>query len=171
MKALLALAIMLVVAAVASAEPIRVTEDENNNIDFSFDPEEEGNIIHKDEEVDALRHLAKRSPIPPFDPFTKTKKKFKKFKKFVVKPKKLKKLIKKLPKLKKAKKLTKKFKKKALPKVVKFGVPFGAGLGFGGLGGLGASQLPAVLGPIIAGIGGGGGAVAPFLPPPPLNLG
>ena len=157
MKALLALAITLVVAATASAEPIRVTEDDNEIFDFLSDPEEKGNIIHRDDldisEVDnSLRHLAKRSPIPPFDPITKTKKKFKKFKKFVVKPKKLKKLIKLKPKLKK-------LKKKLAPKVIKFGVPFGLGLGAGGAGGFGASQLPALLG----GLGGGGGAALPFL--------
>ena len=157
------MAITLVVAATASAEPIRVNEDDYEIIDFLSDPEEEGNIIHRDveqqkdnldiSEVDnSLRHLAKRSPIPPFDPITKTKKKFKKFKKFVVKPKKLKKLIKLKPKLKK-------LKKKLAPKVIKFGVPFGLGLGAGGAGGFGASQLPALLG----GLGGGGGAALPFL--------
>ena len=138
--------ITLVVAASALAEPISVKKDEGDIIDFSHIPSEEGNSVYKDDDVATLRHLTKRSPKWPFDPKTKTKKKLKKFKKFVVKPKKLKKLIKKLPKLKKVKKIKKKLKKKALPKLVKFGVPFGAGLGVGALGGLGASQLPALLG-------------------------
>ena len=150
LEVLLALAITSVVAATASAEPIRVTEDENNNIDFSFDPEDEGNIIPKDEEVDALRHLAKRSPIPPFDPFTKTKKKFKKF---VVKPKKLKKLVKKLPKA----------------------VPFAGGLGLGGAGGLagglglGSGSLPTLALPAFLGGGGGTGLLVGVSGPPLFN--
>ena len=77
-------------------------------------------------------------------------------------PKKLKKLkklkvLKKLKKFKKAKKLLKVIKvmkpfiaKKIIPKVIK---AFGLGV---------AST---------AGIEGGGGSVAPFLPPPPLNIG
>ena len=74
MKALLALAITLVAAAVASAEPIRVSEDAKDIITLSSDPEVEDNIISEDQGVETLGHLTKRSPIPPFDPFTKTKK-------------------------------------------------------------------------------------------------
>ena len=78
----------------------------------------------------------------------------------MVKPKKLKKLIKLKPKLKKAKKLKKKLGKKLLP----FAIPFGAGVGLGSAGGFGASQLA----PLLAGLGGGGGAALPFLAPPAM---
>ena len=116
------MAITLVVAAVASAEPIRVSE-EANDIITSSDSEVEDNIISKDQGVETVGHLTKRSPICKrsaspciIKKSKKTLKKLKKlkkfkkfvvkpvkkFKKFVVKPKKLKKAIKKLPKLKKA---------------------------------------------------------------------
>ena len=167
MRALLALAITLAVAAAASAERPLVTEDDNGLIDFEPDPEgEDGSIIREEEgqwngslDNNVLRHLAKRSP--------KIKKKLKKFKKFVVKPKKLKKLVKKLPKLKKLKKLKTIKKIKKLPKTIKklpkflgaaalsaplVGVPFAAGGAGGLLGGTVASAIPAA-GTAITGFG------------------
>ena len=126
MKALLALAITLAVAAVASAEPIQMTEDDNDLIDFESDLEEEdGSIVREKEqwngnldigEVDnVLRHLARRSP-----KIKKTLKKLKKLKKLkaLKKFKKLKlKKLKKLPALKKFKKLKKLKKPKKLKKL------------------------------------------------------
>ena len=184
MKALLALAITLVVAAVASAEPIRVSEDANDIITLSSDPELEDNIISEDQGVETVGHLTKRSPICKrsaspciIKKSKKTLKKLKKlkkfkkfvvkpvkkFKKFVVKPKKLKKTIKKLPKLKKA---LPKVAKKALPKVAKLGVPiaagaagFGVGSVIGGGGGLGSIPIIGTIPGILAGIA----PAAPFL--------
>ena len=157
MKALLALAITLVVAAAASAEPIRVKEKDSGIVDSESDLEEEdGLTVGKDVQdlpIGGVSHvlgrLAKRSP--------KIKKKLKKLKKL----KALKK-FKKLKLLKKFKKLPKKFKKlpkklKKLPKKLKklpkalgaatlsaplAGVPLAAGGAGGLLGGLAASAAP-----------------------------
>ena len=157
MKALLALAITLVVAAAASAEPIRVTKIESGILDSESDVKEEDGLtlgnddqdLHFGEVGHVLGHLTKRSP--------KIKKKLKKLKKL----KALKK-FKKLKLLKKFKKLPKKFKKlpkklKKLPKKLKklpkalgaatlsaplAGVPLAAGGTGGLLGGLAASAAP-----------------------------
>ena len=100
-----------------------------------YDEENQWNEISQ---VVEPRHLAKRSPIPPFDPISKTKKMFKKF---VVKPKTLKKLIKLSPKIK---------------KLAKVSVPLAGVGGAGGLGGFGISQA--------AGTFGGTQGIQGFLP-------
>ena len=150
MKALLALAITLAVAAAASAEPIRVTKIESGILDSESDVKEEDGLtlgnddqdLHIGEVGHVLGHLTKRSP--------KIKKKLKKLKKL----KALKK-FKKLKLLKKFKKLPKKLKKlpKKLTKLPKAlgaatlsaplaGVPLAAGGAGGLLGGLAASAAP-----------------------------
>ena len=100
---------------------------------------------------DNIGHLSKRAiapvPIPPFDPFTKVKKAKKKLKKAAA------------GLLGGVGLLTKPLKKS--PKLLKLGVPLAGGLGALGLGGLGASQ-------VLRGTGGGGRAVLPFRPPPPM---
>ena len=164
MKALLALAITLVVAAAASAEPIRVTKIESGILDSESDVKEEDGLtlgnddqdLHFGEVGHVLGHLTKRSPKikKKLKKLKKLKalKKFKKLKllkKFKKLPKKFKKLPKKLKKLpKKLKKLPKKLKK--LPKALGAatlsaplaGVPLAAGGTGGLLGGLAASAAP-----------------------------
>ena len=127
-------------ASSAFAQPIDTYEDE-------YAEENQWNEISQ---VVEPRHLAKRSPIPPFDPFTKTKKKFKKF---VVLPKKLKKL----------------------PKLKKKAVPFAGDLGLGGAGGLagglglGSGSLPTLALPAVLGGGGGSGLLVGVAGPPLFN--
>ena len=157
MKALLALAITLVVAAAALADPIRVTENDSGIVDFESGVEEKDGLTVGRDEQDlrigevVLGHLAKRSP--------KIKKKLKKLKKL-----KALKTFKKLKLLKKFKKLPKKLKTlpkklKTLPKNLKklpkalgaatlsmplAGVPLAAGTAGGLFGGLAASAVPAL---------------------------
>ena len=153
----------MAVAALASAEPIQMTGDDDGLIDLESDPEEaDGSIVPEEEqrndnldigEVDnVLRHLARRSP-----KIKKTLKKLKKLKKLkaLKKFKKLKlKKLKKLPALKKFKKLKKLKKPKKLKKLPKLlaagtlsaplvGIPLAAGGAGGLLGGAVASALPA----------------------------
>ena len=61
MRALLALAITLVVAATASAEPIRETDDDTNTINLPSLLGEDDSIIHKDEDVASLTHSSRRT--------------------------------------------------------------------------------------------------------------
>ena len=141
---LIALTITLVLATtVSSDEVVRGTNDVLK---------EDGNVAvaHSNDRVDDNDDESNIGDLEAMRFITKrSPKKLKKLKKL--------KVLKKLKKFKKAKKLLKVIKvmkpfiaKKIIPKVIK---AFGLGV---------AST---------AGIGGGGGSVAPFLPPPPLNIG
>ena len=66
--------------------------EDSSNIDFQSDlEEEEAQWNYKSDlgEEDVMRHIAKRSPIPPFDPISKTLKLKKKAKKLLKKTGKL----------------------------------------------------------------------------------